>query len=178
MNRLFWFVLAATLVGFSGCQRQEKDTPKQAVIENPQAEEKDPPKPDGFNEAVIKKELENLEGTWQYESMQVGGDPPFGGIEQIAKMTLAIKGDIYTIKSQDKVLGLMVLKIDPGKSPKTIDLTVSDGPDKGKTVPGIYHLEEDSLKICVSNTGYKRPTEFSSNSVIGHILITFKRVKS
>ena len=177
MTRLIGFVLAATLAGISGCGRQEKDPPK-PVIDNPQAQEKDPPKPDGSNEAVIKKELENLEGTWQYESMQVGGDPPFGGIKEIAKMTLAIKGDIYTIKSQDKVLGLMVLKIDPGKSPKTIDLTVSDGADKGKTVPGIYHFEEDSLKICVSNTGYKRPTEFSSNSVNGHILITFKRVKS
>jgi uncharacterized protein (TIGR03067 family) len=119
-----------------------------------------------------------LEGTWQYESMRVGGDPPFGGIKEIANMTLAIKGERYTIKSQEKVLGSLVLKIDPGKSPKIIDFTVFDGPDKGKIVLGIYHLEEHSLKICSSNTGNKRPTEFSSNSVNGHTLITFKRVKS
>ena len=44
MNRLIGFVLATTLVGICACQRQEKDTPK-AVIENPQAQEKDPAKP-------------------------------------------------------------------------------------------------------------------------------------
>jgi formylglycine-generating enzyme required for sulfatase activity len=44
MKRLIGFVLAATLVGISGCSRQEKDPPK-AVIDNPQAQEKDPPKP-------------------------------------------------------------------------------------------------------------------------------------
>jgi hypothetical protein len=44
MKRLIGFVLAATLVGICACSRQEKDTPK-AVIENPQAQEKDPPKP-------------------------------------------------------------------------------------------------------------------------------------
>jgi hypothetical protein len=44
MKRLFCFVLAATLVGICSCSRQEKDTPK-TVIENPQAQEKDPPKP-------------------------------------------------------------------------------------------------------------------------------------
>ena len=43
MNRLIYFVIAATLAGISGCGRQEKDTPK-AAIDNPQAQEKAPPK--------------------------------------------------------------------------------------------------------------------------------------
>jgi formylglycine-generating enzyme required for sulfatase activity len=44
MKRLIWFVLAATLAGISGCSRQEKDPPKPPVIDNPQAQEQDPPK--------------------------------------------------------------------------------------------------------------------------------------
>ena len=44
MNRLFCFVLAATLGGISGCSKQEHAPPK-AVIDNPQAQENDPPKP-------------------------------------------------------------------------------------------------------------------------------------
>jgi formylglycine-generating enzyme required for sulfatase activity len=44
MKRLLLFVIAATLVGISGCSGQEKDTPKPVAIDNPQAQEKDPPK--------------------------------------------------------------------------------------------------------------------------------------
>jgi sulfatase modifying factor 1 len=44
MKCLCCFVLAAILAGISGCGRQEKDPPK-AVIDNPQAQEKDTPKP-------------------------------------------------------------------------------------------------------------------------------------
>jgi sulfatase modifying factor 1 len=44
MNRLLFFVLAATLAGIFGCGSQEKDPPKPVAIGNPQAQEKDPPK--------------------------------------------------------------------------------------------------------------------------------------
>jgi formylglycine-generating enzyme required for sulfatase activity len=44
MKSLICVVLAATLASICACHRQEKD-PLKPVIENPQAEEKDPPKP-------------------------------------------------------------------------------------------------------------------------------------
>src|SRR5262245_54704631 len=38
--------------------------------------------------------------------------------------------------------------LDPKVSPKTIDLTPTDGPYKGKTFRGIYQLDGDELKAC------------------------------
>jgi uncharacterized protein (TIGR03067 family) len=56
--------------------------------------------------------------------------------------------------------------LDPKATPHpAIDLLVTDGPDDstGKTSHGIYKLEGDSLKICVTIPGDgSRPTEFKT----------------
>lgn len=40
-------------------------------------------------------------------------------------------------------------KIDPSKSPNHFDLIGLDGPQKGKTMEGIYRLVDGELTICV-----------------------------
>ena len=48
----------------------------------------------------------------------------------------------------------------PSKTPKTINFTVAEGTDKGTKLAAIYALDGDSLKLCISAPGEKRPTEF------------------
>ena len=38
-------------------------------------------------------------------------------------------------------------KLDPSKKPKAIDITQLSG--KGETIPGIYSIDGDTLKICM-----------------------------
>jgi sulfatase modifying factor 1 len=45
MKHLLCLVLAATIIEISGCERQQKDPPKLAVIDVPHAQEKAPPRP-------------------------------------------------------------------------------------------------------------------------------------
>lgn len=56
--------------------------------------------------------------------------------------------------------------IDPGQTPKQIDLTFLSGPHKGQTCPGIYQrddLDENILWLCIADPNSKmfRPKEFA-----------------
>src|SRR5262249_47235108 len=61
-------------------------------------------------------------------------------------------------------------KVDLTQKPKTIDITFTEGPEKGKTVLGIYELEGDTYKLCLSLKDKDRPKEFVSKAGSGHIL--------
>jgi uncharacterized protein (TIGR03067 family) len=67
-------------------------------------------------------------------------------------------------------------KLDPSKSPKTLDAKVTDGPNKGAVILGIYEISGDTLKVCFDPEGKKRPTEFKSESG-SQTLVVHKRVK-
>ena len=69
--------------------------------------------------------------------------------------------------------------MDPAKKPKEIDVTGDEGPNKGKTMKGIYQLEKDKLKICLceDRNNNQRPTEFKVNADSGHTLVTLERAK-
>src|SRR5262245_30954543 len=50
----------------------------------------------------------------------------------------------------------------PSRSPAHIDLVYSDGPDKGKTVKGLYELKGDTLTLCVAPAGEGRPRSLAT----------------
>ena len=52
--------------------------------------------------------------------------------------------------------------LDASKSPAHIDMVYTDGPDKGRTVKGVYELKGDTLKLCVSRPDGDRPAALSS----------------
>src|SRR5205823_6370311 len=59
-------------------------------------------------------------------------------------------------------------KLDLKSAPAGIDLTPLDGPDKGKTYPGIFTRDGDFLEVCYdSRPGAKRPKVFVSHSDLG-----------
>jgi uncharacterized protein (TIGR03067 family) len=68
-------------------------------------------------------------------------------------------------------------KVDVSKKPKQIDMTFTEGPEKDKTMVGIYELEGDTYRVCVNPTGKGRPTEFASKPGSGHVLEVLKREK-
>ena len=51
--------------------------------------------------------------------------------------------------------------IAPSKSPKAIDVTLTEGPMKGVVLLGIYEIDGDTLRVCFDMGGKKRP-----NSII------------
>lgn len=67
--------------------------------------------------------------------------------------------------------------VDPSKSPKTIDVTITEGDNKDKTMKGIYEIDGDNYKVCYAPFGKDRPKEFSSKGEEGLVLSVWKRDK-
>jgi uncharacterized protein (TIGR03067 family) len=127
-------------------------------------------------EDAIKNDRKKYEGAWQVVSLEVDGKKT--GEEDAKKITVVNEADgKWTIEVEGKVVARGTSVIDPTKKPKEVDLTTTEGDDKGSTALGIYEISDDARKVCLATAGKERPTEFAAPSGSGHILAALKRVK-
>jgi uncharacterized protein (TIGR03067 family) len=126
------------------------------------------------DKADVEKELKKFQGTWTFESVEAGGKKL--PADQFKGITVTFEGDEYVVKKGDEVVEAATQKLDPSKSPKTLDAKVTDGPNKGAVILGIYEISGDTLKVCFDPEGKKRPTEFKGESG-AQTLVVHKRVK-
>ena len=125
--------------------------------------------------ADVEKELKKFQGIWTFASVEAGGkEVPADALKGV---TVTFNGDKYTVKNGDAVIQTATQKPDPSKSPKTLDVTVTDGPNKGTVILGIYEIDGDTLKVCFDPEGKKRPTEFKTVADSQVTLVVHKRVK-
>jgi uncharacterized protein (TIGR03067 family) len=122
----------------------------------------------------IKKELARFNGTWRFVSVEM--EKTKLTEESLKHPRMKIDGDKFTV-SDENVSQSCTFKIDLSKKPKTIDVTYTNGPEKGKISLGIYELEGDTYKICVDPEGKNRPTEFAVKPGSGYVLEILKREK-
>ena len=127
------------------------------------------------DKADVEKELKKFQGTWTFESVEVGGkEVP---VAEVKGITVTFAGAKYTVKKGDEVIQAATLKLDPSKSPKALDVTVAEGPNKGAVMLGIYEIRGDTLKVCFDPEGKKRPAEFKSAPGSQTFVAVHKRVK-
>jgi uncharacterized protein (TIGR03067 family) len=116
-----------------------------------------------------------LQGTWKVVSAwQRGEQSP---AERVANLRLVIEGDRLIIKEGDKPSDeKATFKLDPKQKPPAIDI-IPDG-KADRTVPGIYELKGDELKLCWNKGGKEgRPAEFVSRPDTRNVLWILKREK-
>ena len=127
------------------------------------------------DKADLAKEVSKFQGTWTFESSKTGGkELPAGSLKGLI---LIFEGDKHTVKKGDEVIQVGTQKLDPSKSPKTIDVTMTEGVNKGAVMLGIYEISRDTLKVCFDPEGKKRPTEFKSAPGSKNFVNVHKRVK-
>src|SRR5262245_28817025 len=81
------------------------------------------------DKADLEKEVKRFQGTWTIESSVAGGmELP---ADQLKGFIVIFEGDKHTVKNGDTVIQVGTQKIGPSKSPKTIDVTMTEGPSKG-----------------------------------------------
>jgi uncharacterized protein (TIGR03067 family) len=124
---------------------------------------------------------ERLQGTWVLRSVEANGTPlpleEIQGGKLLAQARLVVKGDGYTFTLAEGTYA-MTFRMDPEKKPRAIDMTITHGPEKGKTYHGIYELSGNTYKICRhAELDKPRPTAFVTTRGSGQIIVTWQREK-
>jgi RNA polymerase sigma factor (sigma-70 family) len=136
------------------------------AVEPPTKDDKKADKPKDDKEAIL--------GFWKAVSVEMNGkkDPDEKDIADLIKT-------LKCIFTKDKqVIELAggakeyTYKLDPTQKPKAIDL------DGDVSVPAVYSLDGDTLKLCLPNMGKgggDRPTEMATKEGDGRVLVVLKR---
>jgi uncharacterized protein (TIGR03067 family) len=127
------------------------------------------------DQVEIEKEIRKFQGTWTFESSAAGGKELPASV--LKELVLTFEGNKHTVKKGEEVIQVGTQKIDPSRSPKTIDVTLTEGPNKGAVMLGIYEMDADTLKVCFDSQGKKRPTEFKSGPGSPNFVNVHNRVK-
>ncbi|HEV3143482.1 MAG TPA: TIGR03067 domain-containing protein [Gemmataceae bacterium] len=133
----------------------------------------------GLRADDAKDDLKLFQGDWKVVGLEADGKQ--APAEAIKGVRMKIKGSVFEGTYPGQTSGeKATVKLDSSKSPKQIDLVVLEGPEKGKTVEGIYKLEKDRLVLCmrgpeVAEKG--RPKEFKTDTDSGLGMMTLERIK-
>jgi uncharacterized protein (TIGR03067 family) len=133
-----------------------------------------------------KEELDRMQGKWLLAGGETDGTKLNDLVIRALGRSLTIKGDrfvatIFEGRSRaagdyvDETQNGGILKIDPARDPREIDLAYDSGPLKGQARKGIYRWEGDRLVICLRVKGTDRPREFKTQKGDDLSLDVFKK---
>lgn len=120
-------------------------------------------------------EAKRLEGRWKVVALESDGRK--APVEALKDGSWTFRGSEVSFDDPN-VPGKSSFQLDPGKTPKEIDLIGLDGPQKDKTMMGIYRLVDGRLTICVRDLAAAekgRPKEFVTEVDGGLGLIVLER---
>jgi uncharacterized protein (TIGR03067 family) len=117
---------------------------------------------------------DTLEGTWLPATAEIGGKKFPDEVRKTIK--LVVKGGRYTV-TVGKQVDQGTVKLNPKAKPKALDITGTEGPNKGKTIRAIYERDGDTLRVCYDLSGKGRPREFKTRAGTQLFLVTYKRQK-
>ncbi len=116
---------------------------------------------------------ESLEGDWQMVYMESDNGTAMGdGFSQNFRMKC--RGQRMWFLSSGKVWSEERYRLDPGRTPRAIDMTYLTNEPRGQTMRGIYRLEGDTLTLC---WGKVRPSAFIRNNGKEQPVYVLKRIR-
>ena len=85
-------------------------------------------------------------------------------------------GDAVTFEDRDARLE-GTFEVDQHRTPKTFDLTVSEGGSSVTYPAGIYQLSGDTFLLCFAFPSTERPTSFETSPDSGRTLFLYRRAR-
>lgn len=113
-----------------------------------------------------------IEGTWLPFKAELAGDaaPDMA----LAKVRLVIRAGTYTVHFGHEISDSGSYTLGVLTEIQTIVLTSLSGTNAGRTIPSIYQLVGNRLRICYGLDG-STPKEFASTAGSPHYLVSYKR---
>jgi RNA polymerase sigma-70 factor (ECF subfamily) len=118
-----------------------------------------------------------LQGEWQAVAAESNGEK--SDADDVTNLRMTFRGEEVLVHGADGAgrARRLRFKLHPGTSPRGIDLTSLDGPQKGQTSAWIYALEKGRLRLCgQSDKPGPRPTDFTTRDGDGKIALALERV--
>jgi uncharacterized protein (TIGR03067 family) len=117
------------------------------------------------------QEEQRLQGTWTATAVEITGMV----LPNDFDLRLVFKGNVATFHLNGNVILAATARLEPEFTTKLIDLTFTQGEQKGQTWAGIYRLEGDTFTLCLMLREKERPSEFASRADSNTALVVFKR---
>ena len=88
------------------------------------------------------------------------------------------QGELFAPHQHNETIFFEIIKFDPTKSPKEVQLVRKNGPSAGKTIVAIYEFDgNDQFKFAFDPAANTTPKEFATKEGSGFICQTWKRSK-
>ena len=120
-------------------------------------------------------DLGEFQGTWVLVSRKVAGEEET--ITRWTRFKLIFEGDTVIAQRQGMTVPFGRYRLDPKQKPKAYDQMIDDASLDGGSVTlrGIYELDGDTLRLCISRPGDRRPTAFATRPERGWLLLVYRR---
>jgi uncharacterized protein (TIGR03067 family) len=122
-----------------------------------------------------KKARAEMNGKWVPAEAELDGEKLPKNL--INSIKLELKDEKYTVTVGEQV-DEGTVTLDLKSDPTGMEIKGTKGPNKDKTIPAIYELKDDTLKVCYNLEGEKRPKEFKTTAGSKYYLVIYKREKS
>ena len=117
-------------------------------------------------------DLEKLQGRWYIQSLELDGAALSPG--GFAGAEIVLTGNRFQSLSMGAVYE-GTIELQSAKRPKALKMRFTKGPEKGNVNNGIYELQKDGWRLCLSMTGGPAPATFATAPGSGCALETLAR---
>jgi uncharacterized protein (TIGR03067 family) len=124
---------------------------------------------------AAKKDLARFEGVWRIALIEVEGVKQPAA--SFAAHRVIISNDGYFVVVQGPKVTRGKFKLDPTKTPKHYEQTITHGPAKGRVFSCIYEIDGDTYKLCGSFRGGPPPAVFETKPDTGLVFQVLERTK-
>lgn len=113
-----------------------------------------------------------LDGLWQMVRAELAGEE---APELVAtQTTIELAAGAYAVRFGGTIVDQGTFEAGGVMSNATLLLRGTGGPNAGRTIPCIYQMRGDRLRVCFGFDGVA-PTEFSTDSTNQRYLATYRR---
>ncbi len=151
-------------------EKKKDDKKDEKKADEKKADEKKATKKEELSSAQ-KEELKRLSGTFTVATYEREGKKATP--DELKKMKVIQKGAEWSFHLGDEVTTGKDTP-HPDKDPKEIDSVYTNGPDRDKTVKGLYKIDNDTITYAWAEPGKDRPKELKADA--NTTLMVLKRV--